>query len=185
MSTVIIADTFKASNGVVLKLKRVSRFAIVEAGRKIPVPKVPTTYVADKDRQEENPNDPDYIAALAESNYQRSMMTITASLVLGTEIISLPKGMPGPEDDEWYEVLDALDITVPKDNKRLRYSAWLKYVCLADEEFMDLMNLVLKFSGLVTEQDVAQAQDAFRGATTRPADLSVPPTAENPSGNHH
>jgi hypothetical protein len=181
----MVPGTWKSENGVVLKLKKVSRFVIVDMGRKIPVPKIPVVYIEDKGRNEENPNDPDYIEALNEANYKRAMATVTASLTLGTEIVSLPEGMPGPDDDEWFSVLEALDIDVPKDNKRLRYSAWLKYIALDDNSFNDLIQLVFKFSGLTTEQEVAAAQNGFRGETTWAADIPVSDPAESPSGNNN
>src|SRR5437016_985353 len=65
---------FYAKNGLVLRLKRVSRLVIVEAGRKIPVPRPPTMYIEEKGREEENPDDPDYILELNAANYERGML---------------------------------------------------------------------------------------------------------------
>ena len=177
----MVPSQWTSENGVVLKLKKVSRFIIVEMGRKVAMPKVPVIYIEDKGRAEENPNDPDYIAAVTEANYQRSMATITASLTLGTEIESLPEGMAGPQDNEWIEIVEALGIEVPKDNKRLRYAAWLKYIALDGNSFDALILLVLKFSGLTTEADVTQAQEGFRGETKWAADIPDSPETEDQS----
>lgn len=177
----MVPTSWTSANGVVLKLKKVSRFVIVDMGRKIQMPKVPVIYIEDKDRTEENPNDPEYIAAVTEANYQRAMATITASLTLGTEIEKLPDGMVGPQDDEWFEIMRSLDIDVPKDNKRLRYAAWLKYIALDDASFNDLIQVVLKFSGLTTETDVTQAQEGFRGEKKWATDLPDSSETENQS----
>lgn len=158
-------DYFISESGLELKLKKVSRFLVVDAGKTVKMPKVPVVHIEDKGRDEENPNYPDYIVALQEANYQRVIVSYATLLAMGTEVARLPSTMEGPETDEWIDTLLGLDIVdVPKDNKKLRYAAWLKYVGLPDGvEFEKLTTQLLRFSGLTTEADVAKAEETFRG----------------------
>ena len=165
-------ETFTSESGLKLKLKKVSRYIALEIGNKIPVPDVPTWVNEDKGREEENPNDPDYLKAVQKANYDRAMLVTTSTIALGTEITTLPTDMVGPDDDEWLEVLEALDIQVEVKNKRLRYCAWLKYIGLPNgTEFDELTMKVLRYSGLVSEEDVQKAQDSFRSSSNGKADL--------------
>ena len=57
-------DEFVTKNGVILKLHKVKRALVKDAASTIDPPRVPTVYIEDKERMEENPNDPGYVAAL-------------------------------------------------------------------------------------------------------------------------
>jgi len=155
-------DTFSASNGLVLKLKKVNRLVVVEAGRKIPMPPVPRFFNEDKGREEENPSHPDYLDAVREANYTRGMMTVSVYLTLGTEIKQLGEGMQRPDDIEWADTLIELGIDIPR-AQRPRYVAWLKYYALSDEELTALTNRSMRFSGITLEEDVEDAKKSFRG----------------------
>lgn len=161
-------DYYVTESGLELKLKKVSRFLVLEVGKKIPVPKVPVVFIEEKGRSEENPNDPDYVKALQDSTNERGALVVTSIIAVGSEVAKLPSGMPGPLDDEWIEVMAGVDIDIPKHNQRLRYSAWLKYIGLPDpKEFDGLVTKILRFSGLTTEADVKDASDAFPGDEER------------------
>src|SRR3990167_1584507 len=96
-------DTFTASNGVVLKLHKVPRMIIAEAGRAMKYPKPPVVFIEDKGREEENPNDPDYIEQVSDINWRRGKLAVDTHLALGTSIISIPQEVYPPESDEWHE----------------------------------------------------------------------------------
>jgi hypothetical protein len=157
-----LSDEFVARNGLVLKLKKVNRLVVVEAGRKIPMPVAPRFYNDEKGREEENPSHPDYIEAVREANYARGMMTIGVYITLGTEIKSLGEGMQRPEEKEWAETLAELGIDIPSAS-RPRYVAWLKYYALEDDELTELTNKSMRFSGITLESDVIEAKESFRG----------------------
>lgn len=154
-------DEFTARNGLVLKLKKVNRLVVVEAGRKIPMPAVPRFFNEDKGREEENPSHPDYIEAVREANYNRGMMAVSVYLTLGTEIKSLPKELELPESLEWSQTMEELGIPIPGASKP-RYVAWLKYYALDDDELTELTNKSMRFSGITLEEDVKEAQESFR-----------------------
>lgn len=158
---------FYASNGLVLQLRRVSRFVLVDAARKMKPPPVPSVYLADKEREEENPEDPTYLQEMQDFEYERGMLTITTMLALGCEVHTMPEGMVPPDDDDWFAVLEALQITVIPNNKRLRFAAWLKYVGLDDILLMKLITEIQRYSGLTLEADVGEAEKSFPGDATR------------------
>lgn len=155
-------DYFITESGIELRLKKVSRFIVTEVGKKILMPKVPVVYIEDKERMEENPNDPDYRQALIAAQNERGALIVTSVVALGTEVARLPEGIAGPLDDEWIEVLEGVDLEIDRKNQRLRYAAWLKYIALPDgPEFDALITKVFRFSGLTAEADVKDASDAF------------------------
>lgn len=169
-----VRSTFTTHNGIVLEFAKVSRLAVVDAGRQIKEPKPPMVFIEDKGRSEDNPNDPDYLRAVQEVQYERGMVTITLLLALGTKIQHLPRGIEGPDGDEWLEILQASGIAIPTDNKRLRYCAWLKYIALPDDALNDLIKEVMRYSGLTLEEDVAVAQDNFRDSSNGNGTYQVP-----------
>lgn len=179
-----VKDTFRASNGLVLKLKKVSRLILAEAARKVPTPKVPVVFIDDKGRSEENPQDPDYLQALLDQKYEQGMLSVTTMLVLGTEIIDLPAGMEPPESDDWLEILNEIGIEIKVSNKRVRYTAWLKYIALDDESFNALIKDLMRYSGLTIEEDVAKAQEAFRSEDSGPQSVGGSAATESESGDN-
>ena len=136
-------------------------------------------YIEDKGREEENPNDPDYLAAMQNIQFERGLATITLLLALGLRIKHIPDSVEGPEGDEWIEVLEASDILVPKDNKRLRFCAWLKYIALPDDDLNVAIKEIMRYSGLTLEEDVAVAQDNFRDTEGGDKLTQLPLAAQN------
>ncbi len=149
--------------GITFKLKKVSRILLVDATRKIKTPKPPIVMISDKGREEENPTDPDYQAALADSNYLRAMTVINIYVTLGTKPVKLPEGLEPPESNSWIEELVELDAGFenPK-SERSRYLQWIKYVALDDTQINELVTAVMRFSGVTLETDVQKAQESFR-----------------------
>lgn len=168
-------DYFISENGLELKLKKVSRFLMAEAGRTVKAPKVPVVYIADKERDEENPNDPDYLAAVQDANFQRVSVTYATILAMGTEVVRLPSDMEGYETDDWIDTIAGFGITdVPRTNKRLRYAAWLKFIAIPDgKEFEGLITKIIRFSGLTVEEDVTKAEETFRDQASGATDTRV------------
>lgn len=161
-------NVWTSSSGVKFKLKRISMFLIKDITDQIPEPKTPTWFNEDKGRTEENPNDPDYKAAVDKITYKKSMTALEAICMLGTDIISLPPDMESPESDGWVEGLKELGIEVP-DRKRPRYLHWVKYTgVLSESEMAELCAQVVRLSGGTVEADVQQAtEDSFRPTETR------------------
>lgn len=179
-------DIFTTSEGLKFKLYKVNSHIILEANKQMREPKVPVVFIADKGREEENPNDPDYQAALQNFNMERGLLVVNTHLAFGTKLMSqdnLPEGKQRLEEDEWTEDLrEMFGIEVPAKGKA-RYLRWLKFHLLAEEDMNALAVAVMRYSGRVTEADVVQAEDAFRNSESGPADQGLPAGAEVRSTN--
>lgn len=155
-------NTYTSTNGVVFRLKKVSRLLILDATKKIPPPAVPVVFIEEKGRSEENPSDPTYLEKMQEYNTERSLLTSTLIIGLGTEVDKLPPDLTDFNDAEWAEDLAEFGITVPIKGKA-RYASWVKYHLLTnDEDYAELVKAVLRFSGTTIEEDVSKAAESFR-----------------------
>lgn len=178
---------FVAATGVRLKLKRVSQMIVADAKRRLPEPRVPKWINPDKEREEENPNDPAYVEALYNYRYDTSMLALRVYLIMGTEpILPLPSGMVPAESTEWSDAIMAADdgVEIPESGPR-RYFCWLKYYALPDDEVMQVMTKIIRLSGKTLEEDVRRAQESFRGNPTGDTTNGVVDTTQDTGGNHN
>lgn len=165
-----VPDEFTAKNGVVFKLKKVPNMLIADANSKIKFPKVPVVFIEDKGREEENPNDPDYVRELREAQTRQGMMGVNTYVSFGTEVKHLPNDVVDYMSPEWSEDIEEITgLSVPERGKG-RYCAWMKYYVLDDEDMTNLNIQIARFSGNIPERDVTEAEDSFRDTETRPAD---------------
>lgn len=152
------------SNGIVLRLRPVSSTAVQRAVEQIPLPSVPTTWIEDKQRDEQNPNDPDYLDALEQAHTARLNAVFTMLQVMGTAFESAPDEMCGPDDDAWIELLEAAGLSVDREwNKAQRYRHWLEeYALDHPSDRSKISALHFAYSG-INEGEVAKAI-AFLGS---------------------
>lgn len=163
--------TITLSTGVVLKLKPVNALLVETIFKQNmpPVPKPPRVFIESKGREEENPDDPGYVAAQEE--YQMETFRLMQDVVagLGTEIAHLPKGFDGPDGTTWSEQLTAVGLKVAESGFK-RYISWVRF--WACRTMQDNANLVLEIRSLVgtPEEAVAEAAESFRNRAERRAD---------------
>ena len=162
------SNLFTASTGVVLRAKAVSPLLIIDAQKKLREPRPPKVHNPDKGYDEENPADPDYIAAVAEYRQTIGEVSNAIWLTMGVDVVTVPNGMQDAESTEWSEMLeDVADITVPERGPRRRY-CWLKYVVLTSmEDVQGLIGQISRMSGIVMEGDVQLAAGDFRSVSPR------------------
>lgn len=154
--------TITLKNGIILKLKPVAPIAIREAAVRVQPPEVPLVYIEEKQREERNPADPAYLRAVDRYEADQVFRVADVLVLMGTKVEFVPEGRSGPDDDDWIDLLDALDISVPRDNKYRRYLAWVRYYAIEDEEDIGrVMAAIVRLSG-VTEVEVDKAAKAFR-----------------------
>ena len=84
------------STGIRVKLSSVSGTLIDDLRAAIEDPPIPVVYIDEKSREEENPNDPAYLAAVEEANRRRGVAMLDAIMIFGMELVD---GMP--KDDVW------------------------------------------------------------------------------------
>ena len=151
--------TITLSTGVVLRGKQVPPLLLVKMMAANPRPKVPVYMNKTMGREMENPDDPDYIDRIKSWKVETSNITINALLLLGTELVSFPKKMPGPDNDAWLEEYQLLGLPMFPGNKSWRYLTWLTYKAApAASDLKVVKEVVGRLSG-VPESSVASAEE--------------------------
>ena len=155
------------STGVRVKLLPVAASLITDVTGRIEDPPVPIWHNPDKDRDEENPNDPAYLRACQQADTRRGLAAVDALVLFGVELVD---GMP--EDDRWltnlrhmerlghldlsgYDLGDAVD----------QEFLYKRYMAVASPDLGRIMSL----SGL-KQEDIRRAERSFRGDGEGPAD---------------
>lgn len=151
------------STGVVLFVKSPSLRAIadMQVTMNRQKPKPPVVFIDSKQRQEENPADPDYIDALAQHQAEMGMRLLDVIVATGTALKTLPDGLMGPDDPDLLPTIEFMGIAVPR-GKLATYAKWVTYFAApSSEDWGLLMNALLEKTG-TKEEDVAAALSTFR-----------------------
>jgi len=153
------------STGVILAPKKVTPFVFQSVASQFKDPPIPRVWIEEKQREEDNPMHPAYLQAKEEAEVDRSMATIDACLALGTKLISIPPELQTPDEDDWLDDLEVVGITIDRENKRLRYRTWVKFIAAPSVDDIQLIiSKVLSTIG-VTEEAVARATANFQHKT--------------------
>lgn len=155
----------KLSTGQWAWLRPVSASIISEAQLSVQNPKVPTFMNKDKDRMEENPNDPDYLLALERANEERNAIGIETMVMFGVDLCDEEGNLVEvPPKNEWMgklkymEKKGRLDLSqYDLDDEFELMLVYKKYIAVSA---MDIP-LVSAASG-VSEEDISDALDSFR-----------------------
>ena len=158
------------STGVVVRLHPVSSSLVEEMKAAIEMPKVPVVYIEEKEREEENPNDPRYIEAVEEVNRKRADAIFDALCTFGVELVD---GLP--EDGLWIKKLKllerrgALDLSGfnLEDEFDLEF-LYKRYVAVAGTD----LQLIGGLHGF-RPMEVARARAMFLGDETGDADRGI------------
>lgn len=150
-------NTIKLSTGVVLQGKQAPPLTLVKVLAAFPRPKPPIWKDPKMGREMENPDDPDYIEQVKNWKIESSNATLNALILLGTELVSKPKKMPGPDSDEWLEEYGLLGMPIHPTNKTWRYLAWITFKAALTREDLDLIKEVVGRLSGVPEKAVAAA----------------------------
>lgn len=167
------------STGVRVRLHSVSSSLVEELKAAVPMPDVPTVYIADKDREEENPNDPRYIEAVDRVQTERASAALDALILFGVELLD---GVP--EDDRWEKNLKMLERLHKLDLAKFDLSddydrefLYKRYVAVAGADLRTIGQL----HGLRAEE-VARARATFLGDAGRGRPERLPAEAHDTDG---
>jgi hypothetical protein len=155
-------NTITLSTGVVLRGKQVPPLVLVKIMAAFPRPKIPTWINPAMGREMENPDDPDYIERVKSWKVESSDVTLNALILMGTELVKVPKKMPGPESNEWVDEYKLLGIPVFPENKNWRYLTWVIYKAAPAVEDLDLVKEVAGRLSGISEKKV-EAAEQFPG----------------------
>lgn len=175
-------DAVTLSSGIVIKLRNVPPFALQDIARQLVPPAPPIWHNEAKDRDEENPDDPDYQIELLAFKQHQLLTVSMVLLTMGTKFGSAPDDCEGPDGEEWLTLLKAAGMTIDPQTATERYIAWLRYYALASkEDIQAVMTPLLARTG-VQEVEVAQAVAAFRSAAGRSGDRGRADSDEGADG---
>lgn len=161
-------------NGVVLGIKAVPPQLVRRAVTRLKRPLAPKFHNEENGREEENPNDPEYVNALAAYEEASSTTGTNVLLAAGTWLASKPDDVPGPDEQGWREMASFFEIDVDESSGLALYLSWLNlYAITSEEEWVRVLLAVSSRTG-VSEEDVQRAMLSFRGAAARGADSGVP-----------
>jgi hypothetical protein len=97
-------DIVVLSTGIRARIVPVAASLIDSVANRLKPPKMPTFYNEEKGREEENPNHPDYMAALADYAQVRGQAVMDVMVMFGLELVD---GVP--EDKLWLRRLRFLE----------------------------------------------------------------------------
>lgn len=148
----------RLSTGVILRAKQANPNVLIRIMTSQARPMPPVYFNKTMGREMENPDDPDYISRVKawEMSYNNGMLN--ALIGLGTELVSKPKGMPGPDDNAWIKDYKALGLPTMEDSPAWRYITWVLFrAAVLDTDTNAIGEAVKQLSG-VREADVKSAE---------------------------
>lgn len=146
------------STGVVLRAKQANPNVLIRIMTANPRPKPPTYFNETIGREMENPDHPDYIKQVQAWEMEYNSGMLNALVGLGTELVSVPKKFPKPDDDLWLKDYRALGLPIVTDSAAWRYITWVLFkAAVIDKDTQLIGEKVKKLSG-VKEADVKSAE---------------------------
>lgn len=160
------------STGYHARVRPVAAGLIDQVVASVPLPKVPVVFVEEKQRNEPNPLDPDYIEALANAEQERTAAVIDAFIMFGYEITDMPDVSEWLPKLKMLERMKRLDLTQYDLNDELdRAYLFKRYIAVASADFA----LVSRRSEIAVEE-IAAAEATFQRDAARAADTGQQPT---------
>jgi glutaredoxin len=161
--TEVLLNEFTTESGIKFRINKIKMSYVRDAWKQLKVPQVPKVFIEEKERWEDNPNDPTYREELNVYQSQRTDVAFNTAVMLGTVVKFIPEGVEGPDGEEWTSILEAIGIPLAK-SPRTRYLQWVRYVATSgDQELGNLVIAVIRASGGVLETDAKDAEESFRG----------------------
>lgn len=185
-------ETLELTNGIVLRFRPVAPLFMREAARGVPKPEVPKVEITREGREprfEENPDDPTYQQAMLDWYAESEEAGLIAGLIMGTTVESVPEGWDLPEADGWIEQLrfaseaTGRPIELHPEPLARRYLDWLRYYAIPSEEDLFRVTRVITSATGISEAELVEAVNSFRGRARLTADLRDTLIALSPQRN--
>jgi len=154
---------YTLSSGVRTRLLSVSPGLISDVQSRVKFPDVPQFYYDDKDRMDENPNHPVYLAELQRAREEQGMAALRAMCMFGFELVD---GLP--EDDIWIRKLELVnpDLKINRDDPVELEFYYKQFIAVGSQTDYALLARVMG----VTQEAIAQAEATFQRDTSRNGD---------------
>lgn len=147
-------DVVTLSRGIRMKVVPIPPGLLEDILSSIEEPEVPMWYNPDKEREEPNPMDPEYIRARKRAEREQTVATMDTIALFGMELID---GLPG--DDSWIRNLQFLEkrgrINLDDydlDNELDREFLYKRYIALGAKDFELVQRKVMGLSEEEIEQ---------------------------------
>lgn len=162
---------YELSNGVKVRLRKMSPVLLAQVATTVGQgePKVPVSYNEDKERDEDNPLDPDYVADHNRWAAGKGIRLLRTLVAAATTLEHKPDGIMAPESQDFAEFMELMEIPLAT-SEQGRYTQWVMYLGVQDEDEMKDFSAVLMRMAGAREEDVADAQALFRGEPERTTD---------------
>lgn len=163
LDTPKLEHLIELSSGVVLRARQAPPLALMKVLASYPRPKPPVWFNKAMGREMENPEDPEYVERLKAHRTESSDAILNALILLGTELVSAPKGFPKPDSDGWLEELRELNIPSRPESQSWRYLTWVTFkAVLNEDDLLKIRDEVARLSGV--PEDAVQTADRFPGS---------------------
>lgn len=178
------------ANGIVLEFRSVSPIltGAVRAELELNVPKPPVVWLEEKGRNEENPNDPDYLAALERQQHLNDVAMSDVITYSGVEIKHVPEGLFPPEHDGWLSdpriiMARRSGLDFDAEDTIKRKVVWMRLYAIEDYVDARLWDEVQTELIGIREEEVQEALAGFRDIQGRPADRDGAAAPDSTNGN--
>lgn len=151
---------YTLSSGARVRLLSVSPGLISDVQARVKFPDVPKFYNENKDRWEENPNHPAYLAEMQRAREEQGMAAMRAMCMFGFELVG---GLP--DDDSWIRKLELVnpDLQINRDDPIELEFYYKQFIAVGSQTDYVLLAKVMG----VTEEAIAQAEATFQRDTSR------------------
>lgn len=155
-------NLIELSTGVVLRGKAAPSLALIKVIAAFPRPKPPEYFNEALGRLLENPADPDYLKRVQSHEAESAVAVLNVLILLGTEVVSVPKGFPKADSDAWIEEYKEVGLPARPENKSWRYLNWVMFKAAPTaEDTQKIQEVVGALSGV--SERAAQAAERFPG----------------------
>lgn len=155
-------NLIRLSSGVVLRGKQANPMILIDVMSQFKRPTPPMFHSPTMGRQIENPDDPDYRERVKAYELEMSSAMLPVLILAGTELVSLPKGFPGPKDDAWIEEYQLLNLPTRPENQSWRYLKWVMFKAMQNEQDVALLqDTVGRLSGI--RESAVKSAEGFPG----------------------
>lgn len=158
-------NLIRLSSGVVLRAKPANPNLLIRAMTKHQRPNPPTYFSKEMGREMENTDDPDYISRVQAWQMEYSAVMLNVLIGLGTEIVSIPKGMEGPtpkkkdETPGWLKDYANLGMPIYPDSEKWVYVTWVMFLAAPTPEDTQLIQSKVGALSGVKGADVRDAEN--------------------------
>lgn len=152
-----VDNLIRLSTGVVLRAKQANPNLLIRVMNKVRRPQPPLYFDKVMGREMENPNDPDYISRVEAWTMDYSGGMYNVLIGAGTELVSIPPGMEGPDGEKWIKDYQAFDLPSISDSPAWRYITWVMVKAAVIDKDMEAIGKKVKALSGVKEEDVQNA----------------------------